>query len=306
MTAHISFPAFDPSGLPATLSHPVLTGLLRQRMGFDGLIVTDAMDMHAIAKRFQPGEASVLAILAGADLVLTTEPEICFDALHDAALSGRISVERLDASVNRILAAKEQLGLFAERMVDASRAGDICSDPAHRAVARRIAETAFTTISGSLERPNDVPWLLLVPDYRRSTGTSFLQDIARRLREGALPNARLLQISRNPTPGEIDGILGERGNAEGATLLTASIVRLYDPPGIHAIDGEVALVERLSVHLPVSVIGFGCPYILPAFHAASAIGCAYGADAESVSIALEVLAGRIEPRGRMPVELPGL
>ncbi len=306
MTAHISFPAIDPSGQPATLSRPALTGLLRKKMAFNGLIVTDAMDMHAIARHYDSGDASVRAILAGADLVLTTDPENCFRALHDAVRSGRLSASRLDASVNRVLTAKSQLGLFQQRLVDTERADALCADSEHREVARRIAKAAFTCISGELARPDGAPWLLLVPDHRRDTGTSIVQDTTRLLRKGALPGARLLQISSNPTSQEIEGILGERADAHGATLLTVPMARNYDPSSCAVSDGEIALVERLSAEMPVSVISLGSPYTLPAFRKAAARGCGYGADPATIGVAIDMLAGRLRPNGQLPVEVPGL
>ena len=306
MTAHISFPAFDPSGLPATLSHPVLSNLLRKRMGFGGLIVTDAMDMYAIARHFDPGEASVLAVLAGADLVLTTQPEVCFAGLLEAARSGRLSIERLDSSVERILGAKRRLGLFQRCAVDPDRAESVCANPEHQAFATRVAEAAFTSTSDKLARPEGARWLLLVPDFRRPSSTSIVRDIVHLLRRGTLPRARVLQISSNPGDGEIAGILGESGESQGATLLTVSTVHANVPSDIDPLDGQIKLVERLSRKMPVSVISLGSPYALPAFAAASAFGCAYGPDPASVHAALDALAGRLVPRGQLPVEVPGL
>ncbi len=306
MTAHIGFPALDPSGLPATLSQPVLTGLLRQRMGFGGLIVTDAMDMYAISRLFGPGEASVLAVLAGADLVLTTQPAICFGALLDAARSGRLSDERLSSSVVRILAAKRRIGLFQRRDVDPGRADVACADPAHGDLARRIAEAAFTRNSGELARPNDAPWLILAPDFRRPTGSSILHDVARLLRTGALPGAKLLRVSDDPSDSEIDSVMSERGDARGATLLSVALARPYEPASSGASAGQVALVRRLSERIPVSVVCLGSPYPLAAFTSAVARGCSYGAEPAAVHAALEVLAGRLSPHGRLPVEVPGI
>ena len=306
MTAHIGFPALDPSGVPATLSQPVLTGLLREQMGFVGLIVTDAMDMYAIARNYDPGEASVRAVLAGADLVLTTQPEICFAALLSAARSGRLTSERLTASVERILAAKEGLELFDSRVVDEELADGVCADPAHRELAQRIADAAFTLIRGELARPDGAPWLILAPDFRRPTGSGIFQDVARLLRSGALPGAKLLRISDDPSDSEIDSVLSERGDARGATLLSVSLARPYEPASSGASAGQVALVRRLSEQIPVSVIGLGSPYPLGAFSSASAIGCTYGAETAAVQAAIDALAGRLTPRGQLPVEVPGL
>ncbi len=122
MTGHLSIPAFEPNeNIPATLSHEILTGLLRKKMKFDGLIVTDALDMNGVATRFSPGEVAVRAILAGADvLLIPPNPDAALVALTDAVESVRLPIARVDASVKRILRAKAKLNLYTDRTVKLS------------------------------------------------------------------------------------------------------------------------------------------------------------------------------------------
>jgi beta-glucosidase len=109
MTAHLLLPALDPQR-PATLSAAVLTGLLRQELGFNGLVVTDALMMEAISASYGPGEAAVLALEAGADLVLMpADADAAIAALVAAVQSGRLSRERLEASAQRRCTALERL-----------------------------------------------------------------------------------------------------------------------------------------------------------------------------------------------------
>jgi beta-N-acetylhexosaminidase len=118
MVAHIWFTAFDAQELPATLSYNVVTGLLRDELGYDGIIMTDAMDMNAITNRYEPNEAAILAILAGIDLVVygpgfsEARQQGAMQAVLDAVLNGRIDEARIDESVYRILSAKAQYGLL--------------------------------------------------------------------------------------------------------------------------------------------------------------------------------------------------
>ena len=120
MTGHLSIPTLEPdANTPATLSSNILTGLLRKELGFEGLVVTDAMDMGGITVRYAPGEAAVRAVAAGADaLLMPPVPDAAFESLQVAVKSGRISRARLDASVRRILQAKARLGLNQKRLVD--------------------------------------------------------------------------------------------------------------------------------------------------------------------------------------------
>jgi beta-N-acetylhexosaminidase len=139
MSAHIVFPKLDPSGDPATLSKPILTGLLREKLGFKGVISTDALNMGGVRKKYDDGEIAVRAVLAGADLLLMPNdlPE-AYDAVLAAVKSGRISKERLDQSVTRLLTLKQARGLLTEAPVaSAERAAEVLRSPEHRKLAAR-------------------------------------------------------------------------------------------------------------------------------------------------------------------------
>ena len=117
MSAHIVFPAVDPSGDPATLSRPVMTGLLRERLGFTGLAVSDDMGaMKAITDNYTPGDAAVRAVQAGVDfLILSAElaqQRQARDGLLAAVRDGRISPERLDEALRNVLTVKARFGLL--------------------------------------------------------------------------------------------------------------------------------------------------------------------------------------------------
>lgn len=112
MTAHVTFPTIDPTeGLPATLSKPVLTDLLKEELGFRGMVITDDLEMGAITKHFGVGEAAVRAVLAGADLILVCHTKKAqkeaYEALLGACESGRIPEERLEDALSRIARLKE-------------------------------------------------------------------------------------------------------------------------------------------------------------------------------------------------------
>ena len=141
MTAHILFPAVDPSGLPATMSRLILTDLLRGELGFNGLVVTDCLEMKAVADRWGTPRAALLAAQAGADLLLVCHTferqRATYDTLLAAARSGELPVERVDEAAGRILAAKRRLAP-PPPLFDPARIGA----PEHIAVARALAEKA--------------------------------------------------------------------------------------------------------------------------------------------------------------------
>ena len=157
MTAHISIPVLDPSpDLPATLSWPILTGLLRQKMGFKGLIVSDSMGMGGITTLYSQEQAAVQAVRAGVDIILLSpEPELVVQALLRAVISGQISEARIDESVSRILRAKAMLGLHADRVVDVDILSRKLAAPAHLQLAEEIYEQSMTLVK------NDGDWLPL-------------------------------------------------------------------------------------------------------------------------------------------------
>jgi beta-N-acetylhexosaminidase len=152
MTAHIVFTALDPER-PATLSPVILRGLLRDELGFQGVIVSDSMNMGAMRSNYVPEQAVVQALQAGVDLIMLAEEHYAHDAEHyleqQCALldgvarvvhSGGLSEERIDDAVRRILMLKERFGLFDAPLADHSQAQAIVGCAEHREVERRVAQ----------------------------------------------------------------------------------------------------------------------------------------------------------------------
>src|SRR5216684_2420574 len=154
MTGHLSIPAFEPdANTPATLSSNILTGLLRKELGFEGLVVTDAMDMGGITVRYAPGEAAVRAVAAGADaLLMPPVPDAALESLQAAVKSGRISKARLDASVRRILQAKARLGLNQKRLVDLNAINQKFGSVAWQKEAQEISDRGVTLLRDTPHR----------------------------------------------------------------------------------------------------------------------------------------------------------
>src|SRR5438552_6586019 len=154
MTGHLNVPALEPDpNTPATLSHNILTGVLREQLGFEGLVITDAMDMGGITVRFAPGEAAVRAVLAGADaLLMPPVPDAAFEALQVAVKSGRISRERLDASVRRLLEAKARLGLDKNRLVDLAGLNTKFASVQWQSEAQDISDRGITLLRDTPKR----------------------------------------------------------------------------------------------------------------------------------------------------------
>lgn len=158
MTSHIIVEAID-SELPATLSKKVLTGLLREEMGFEGMIVTDAMVMEAISKNWGAGEAAVMAVNAGADIVMANgsvaDQIDTLNSLYKALQTGAIEKRRVDESVVRILTYKIKMNLFDHRMVDVENATKVVGNDEHWEISKQIAHDSITLVKNDGVLPFD-------------------------------------------------------------------------------------------------------------------------------------------------------
>lgn len=141
IVGHLALPALDPAVVPASLSEPVVQGILRRGLGFRGLVMTDALQMEGARSAGSDGEIAVMAIEAGADLLLMPRDfHVARQALLDAVASGRIPVSRIDESVERILRAKHRLGVLDPVLVDLEAIDGIVGAPEHRAVLDAVSE----------------------------------------------------------------------------------------------------------------------------------------------------------------------
>lgn len=167
MVGHIAVPALDSSGLPASLSPSMVTGVLRQRMEFDGVVVTDAMNMGAITNRFSPADAAIRAINAGVDIVLMPDAPDIVASVENAVMEGVIPIDRIDEAVNRVLALKRRLGLFENR----TASGLFQSDAQ---LPLKLARECMTFIRGHSPRFDIRPEIILC--LMKKDGVSWLQE----------------------------------------------------------------------------------------------------------------------------------
>src|SRR5439155_20894817 len=142
MTAHIEMPALDPSpNTPTTLSQPIVSGVLRREMGFDGIVYTDSMGMAGVTALYKPGDAAVRAIKAGNDIILhSPDDRAAFAGIKAAVQSGEIPVAQLEKSVERILRAKARVGLNRTRAVNLDALPNIVGGRAHQAAADEVRQ----------------------------------------------------------------------------------------------------------------------------------------------------------------------
>ncbi|MEJ2203949.1 MAG: glycoside hydrolase family 3 N-terminal domain-containing protein [Gemmatimonadota bacterium] len=307
MTAHVQMPGLLGAGSPpATLAPEVLTGLLREDMGFDGLLFTDAMTMGAITEAFGIGEACVRALEAGADVLLSPkEVPTAVDAVVAAVESGRLTRERVDASVRRILTLKARLGLQRSRTTSLQRVAEVVGSGPHLAFADSAAVRSVTLVRDEerqLPMRSEAVGRLLHIRYARSNalwaGRAF----------GAALSERVLAL-RTLT---LDERSDSSAYAEAAAALDQAdrvIVSAYIRPS--AGSGPELASERLRTLVdsavatkPAVLISFGNPYLLSAFPAVGSYLVAWGDREVSQRAALRALFGEEAISGRLPIPLP--
>ena len=312
MTSHLFVPALDPTpGLPATLSPAILTGLLREKLGFKGLIATDALEMAGITNTFTTEEAALKAVLAGVDLLLLPpEPEKVAAYLAAAARDGRIPAERLDASVRRILEAKAALGLHRNRFV---RIEDLRAKIAPRAFqdqALRTFEAAVTLVKNEKDvlplagTPLKIAVVSLSSDPGDYyAGRAFVAEMKKR-------NPGLLAFYADGDTGQEDLDAAAAQCAQADAVVFALFSRLTSSKGSVDLEPKhAALVNKLAAAHggpAVVAVSFGSPYFLRHFPSVQAYVCMYRNTPETQALAARALFGEMDITGRLPVSLPGL
>ena len=305
MTAHVVFPAVDPSGAPATMSHKILTGVLRDELGFKGLIVTDALDMAGATSPYPPNVAPVQAILAGADqLLVPPQMDTAYGAVLDAVRSGVISKQRLDQSVYRILLHKYQHGIFRQPFVDPAVAPTVMGAPDHLATAQAITDRTTTLVK------NDGGLLPLVAGPRRvlvaGWGVGTTQTIASALAaRGA--TTQVLESGTTPSATAIDNAVAAAQGADLVVVPTNNAYAVYAATGqpTASAAAQTRLVRALlATGKPVVVAAMRNPYDVASFPEAPTVVDTYGYTTDQVESLVRVLFGEVNPTGLLPVSIP--
>jgi beta-N-acetylhexosaminidase len=297
MTAHIVVPALDPSGRPATLSRPILTGLLRERLGFDGVIVTDALDMAGVRQMFGDERVPVEALKAGTDMLLMPPvPDLQYHAVLDAVRSGEISEARLDQSLYRILRLKFRLGLFTDPFAHPERIAEVVGTPQHLATADHISDRAVTLLK------NDAGLLPLAPGSGKRTlvtgfGVTTTATIGQELAARGLAT-EVLSTGSNPSDTTIAQAAAAANRNELVVVTTSQAWNQALNPKQKDLVNALLQTGRPLIALAVRE-----PYDIAYFTAASTYLVVYGFNPVSLRALVRVLFGEVNPSGKPPVTI---
>ncbi|GAA2620149.1 glycoside hydrolase family 3 protein [Streptomyces axinellae] len=301
MTAHIVVPSLDASLVPATMSRPIVTGLLREELGFEGVIATDALDMGGATADFPPDVAPVRAFQAGCDqLVLAPKLDTAFAAVLSAVRTGKISRERLDASVTRILEHKLRRRLFPYPYVSEQRAARVVGSRRHRSRARAITERSVTLIRnerGALPLTG-APREILVTGW----GTAPLAALARAVGERRGQSATILETGLAPNAAKIAEAVSAAREHE-VTIVLANAAAAPTDKGA----AQAALIQALhATHTRLVVAAVRNPYDIQRYPDIPAYLATYSYGAPSMASLADTLYGDLNPSGRLPVAIAAL
>ena len=308
MTFHGSLPALDSTGVPATISRPILTGLLRGEMGFRGLIITDAFDMRGVLGRFGVAEVTKRAIDAGVDVVLQPAgaTEI-IDAMLAGTAEGRYTQARLDSSVRRILSIKFRQGLSGRRALDLDSARLVIGDSSNLAVARLIAERSITLVKDSLRqvpfgRLNRNARVLSITFARRLdvlAGSAFNAEL-----RGGFPALRT-ELVMSDDPGTNFWRLLQAADSADAVIVGSYLGHSNEAATLGAPRPFVDFLRQLRVRgkRPI-VVAFGDPYLLQQVPEGPAYLIAWTGFPVAQRAAARALLGTSAIGGRLPITIP--
>ena len=296
MTAHIVVPALDPSEVPATLSKPIITDILRGEMGYDGVVITDALTMQGVRDGFGDDRIPVLALKAGVDQLLMPAPgklDIAYNAVLDAVRSGELTEDRIDQSVHRVLQLKMTRGLFKPKnvTVDVSKVGSLVGTEAHQQRAQEITDATVTLVK------DDADALPLAKGAQKVlvTGASVTPGLAERISARG-PVASAYNTGTAPSDATIATAV-EKAQASDQVVVATN--RAWTSAG------QQKLVKQLlATGKPVVVVAVRDPYDIAYITDAPTYLATYSTTAISVESLARVLFGEVAPGGLLPVAIP--
>ncbi|MFV0388254.1 MAG: glycoside hydrolase family 3 protein [Pyrinomonadaceae bacterium] len=329
MISHISMPQLDPekvqplktsvtpeytesevitdgTTVPATMSKPIVTGILKDEMGFDGLIVTDAMDMSGLTLYFNYEEAGARAVIAGNDVLLkTSRPEATINGIRKAVAEGRITEERINESARKIVAWKYKLGLFKNRITPLDRIDQIVSNKETRDLSNQVAEKAITLVESdgaTLPLKSGTSVALICVTNSRDI------DFVGRFFAGAL-SRRGLKVNRialddRSTPEEIQSAIDAAHKADVTVAGLFGRVRSGAKNSVGIPDAGAKVLDTiLAEEKPVISVAFGNPYLILNFPTMKNYIVAYGDMYSLQEATANKITGGSNFTGKLPITI---
>jgi beta-glucosidase-like glycosyl hydrolase/CubicO group peptidase (beta-lactamase class C family) len=302
MVAHLNIPALDTTGMPSTLSRPITTGLLKQKMGFEGMVFTDAMNMKGVISKYPPGDADVRALQAGNDILeFSKNIPLALRMVRDAINAGQLTQESIDARCRKMLALKQWAGLDQYRPIDLQNITADLNTPHAQYLSQHLTELSVTVLRN---QRNLLP-LQRLDTLRLATltiGTKDTTDFQRMVADYA--PARHFWISAAPS---LDELTRMRETLKGFNTVLIGVNNLGRLPATNfgiTSETNVLLRELGSQGQKLVVSVFGNAYAVAKIRdldRADAVVLAYQESKNAQDVAAEVIFGGISASGKLPV-----
>lgn len=313
MSSHLRIPAIDPDPVPATMSRKVMHDLLRQELGFTGLIVSDAMDMGGITKHFGTDEAIVRAFNAGCDqLIMPIDNARSVNCLVRAVAKGEVSERRLDEAVTRILTLKEAGGLFEASGMELSRVAGKLNKPEHYRLAREVALAGITLVrdeQGVLPLDHGRGVAVITFSNCEDSRSAYLdpKSIGSHCARYGGPGVRTVNCgmldARMVGAGVVERAL--EAAAETSVVVLGAFTRVVVSRGSSLLeDRYTEFTERIcQIGKPMVLVSFGNPYLIKQFPRIGTCICAYGSSEATQEAMSMLLYGQLPFRGTLPITI---
>jgi beta-N-acetylhexosaminidase len=300
MTAHLNFPALDDSGDPATLSKPIMTGLLRNELGYKGIIVTDSLAMQGVRDLYGDAEVAVRALDAGVDqLLMTPSMDDAYAAVLGAVRSGRISRADLDAKVRRVLELKYKRGVVAQPYVDAAALDSVVGTADHLAKANAITDRTTTLVK------NDAGTLPLATQGKKVLVTGYGVTTTQTLADGLAAKGAVTTVKQtgtSPTDAQVAAAVAAASSQDAVVVTT---MKAWDTSVTDPRAGQQKLVKQLlATGKPVIVVATRDPYDIAYFTDAPTYVATYSYSPVAIQSVARVISGAVSPTGKLPVDIP--
>lgn len=292
MVAHLHIPALDSTpNLPITLSKPAVTGLLKEKLGFKGLIFTDALNMKGVTKHFKDGETDLRALLAGNDILLVTQDiPNAKKKIYAAIDSNWISWEEIDKRVRKILHAKYELGLHSYQPVKSMNVAKRLNIQQNEALKRDLVANALTLIDDTNILPLEKKSVACLSLGTNKSLTAFQQELSRygikqhQTARSSLANSRVNELAKN------DVVI------VAIHSLNRDLKRQFGVSG-----SMQRLVQQISKKTKVLLVTFGTPYALKFFPTVQGAVVAFNEERQTQHLAAKAIAGALPFKGRLPI-----
>ena len=308
MSAHISFPNISENeGLPGTLDPSILNKILIDSLSFNGLIVTDGLEMQGIAAHYSPGQAVIKALQAGADqMLVSTDEKAAINEIKKAVESGELSEERIDFSVRKILKLKADKGIFSNRLVNIESLNYKINTPQFQNTANRIVRESVTVLKDEEILPIrqvDYPNILVlgISDGEEHSSAGTLRREISRYHE----NVQYHSLDSRTSNEEIQELMEDAQRAD--LIILGSFIRVRSYHALQMPEEYNRILEQLSgFDKPEILLSFGNPYIVENFSDADVHLMAWSAASDQVRGTIPSIFGASDIQGKFPGEVPGM